>query len=39
MFKITNLEPQKHDPQRLNVYLDGEFAFGVARAVAPWLQS
>lgn len=38
MFKITNLEPQKHDPQRLNVYLDGEFAFGVARAVAPWLQ-
>lgn len=38
MFKITNLEPQKHDPQRLNVYLDGEFAFGVARVIAPWLK-
>lgn len=39
MFKITDLKPQKRDPQRINVYLDGEFAFGVARAIAPWLQT
>lgn len=38
MFKITDLKTQKHDSQRINVYLDGEFAFGVARAVAPWLK-
>ena len=38
MFKITDLSPQKNDPQRLNVYLDGNFGFGVARKVAPWLQ-
>lgn len=38
MFKITDIKTQKHDSQRFNVYLDGEFAFGVARAVAPWLK-
>jgi len=38
MFKITDIKPQKHDPQRINIYLNGEFDFGVARAVAPWLQ-
>ncbi|MBS3750105.1 MAG: RecX family transcriptional regulator [Anaerolineales bacterium] len=38
MLKITDLKPQKNDPQRLNVYLDGEFGFGIARAVAPWLK-
>lgn len=27
--KITALEAQKHNPDRLNVYLDGEFAFGL----------
>jgi len=37
MLTITRLEPQKKNPQRLNVYLDGEFAFGISRAVAPWL--
>ena len=36
--KITDIKPQKHDPDRLNIYLDGEFAFGVARVVAPWLK-
>ena len=30
MQKITALKPQKHNKERLNVYLDGEFAFGVA---------
>jgi regulatory protein len=38
MLTITKLEPQKKNPQRLNVYLDGEFAFGISRAVAPWLS-
>jgi regulatory protein len=38
MLIVTRLEPQKKNPQRLNVYLDGEFAFGISRAVAPWLS-
>lgn len=38
MFKITDIKPQKNDPRRLNVYLDGEFGFGVARVIAPWLK-
>ena len=37
MLTVTRLEPQKKNPQRLNVYLDGEFAFGISKAVAPWL--
>lgn len=28
MATITALETQKHDPERVNVFLDGEFAFG-----------
>jgi regulatory protein len=36
--RITALTQQKHHPQRVNVYLDGEFAFGLARIVAAWLQ-
>ena len=35
--KITALTAQKRNPQRINVYLDGEFAFGLARIVAAWL--
>ncbi len=38
MFKITDIKTQKRDSQRLNVYLDGKFGFGVARTVAPWLK-
>ena len=38
MLTVTRLEPQKKNPQRLNVYLDGEFAFGISRATAPWLS-
>jgi regulatory protein len=38
MLTVTKLEPQKKNPQRLNVYLNGEFAFGVSRAAAPWLE-
>jgi regulatory protein len=37
MLTVTRLEPQKKNPQRLNVYLDGEFAFGISRTAAPWL--
>ncbi len=36
-FKVTSLKVQKRNPNRVNVYLDGEFAFGLARIVAAWL--
>ncbi|MCU0521892.1 MAG: RecX family transcriptional regulator [Anaerolineae bacterium] len=36
--KITALEPQKHASDRLNVFLDGMFAFGVAEIVAATLK-
>ncbi len=36
--KITALKVQKRNPQRVNVYLDGEFAFGLNRLVAAWLR-
>ena len=35
--KITALKAQKRNHQRVNVYLDGEFAFGLSRIVAAWL--
>lgn len=36
--KITALKAQKRNPNRISVYLDGEYAFGLARIVAAWLQ-
>lgn len=36
--KITAIEPQQKNPQRVNIYLDGEFAFGLAKIVAAWLR-
>lgn len=36
--KITAIQVQKKNPNRVNIYLDGEFAFGLARLVAAWLQ-
>jgi regulatory protein len=36
--KITGLVVQKKNPQRVNVFLDGEFGFGLSRIVAAWLQ-
>jgi regulatory protein len=36
--KITALETQKRNPDRLNVYLDNEFAFGISKFVASWLS-
>lgn len=38
MKKITALQAQKRDPNRVNLYLDGEYAFGLARIVAAWLK-
>ena len=38
MKKITALVVQKRNPNRVNLYLDGEYAFGVARIVAAWLR-
>lgn len=38
MKKITAIQVQKHNPNRVNLYLDGEFAFGLARIVAAWLH-
>ena len=37
MRKITAIEAQKNNPKRVNLYLDGEFAFGLERFVAAWL--
>jgi regulatory protein len=36
--KITAISPQKRNPNRVNISLDGEFAFGLAKIVAAWLQ-
>jgi regulatory protein len=36
--RITAIEPQQKNPGRVNIYLDGEFAFGLAGIVAAWLK-
>ena len=36
--KVTALKAQKRNSQRINVYLDDEFAFGLSRYAATWLQ-
>lgn len=38
MKKITAISVQKKTPNRVNIHLDGEFAFGVARITAAWLK-
>ena len=38
MQKITALRVQKKNNNRVNVYLDGAFAFGLSRIVAAWLE-
>ena len=38
MKKITAIEGQKRAPNRVNIHLDGEVAFGLARIVAAWLR-
>jgi len=39
MKKITAISAQKNKPSRVNIYLDGEFAFGLARITAAWLKT
>jgi len=36
---ITDIETQKNNPNRLNIYLDDVFGFGVSRFVGAWLQT
>jgi regulatory protein len=38
MATITAIEPQKRNPRRVNIHLDGEFAFGLSRLTAAWLR-
>jgi regulatory protein len=38
MKTITAIEAQKKNPHRVNIYLDGEYAFAMARIVAAWLK-
>jgi regulatory protein len=35
---VTGISAQKRNPERLNIYLDGEFAFGLSSIVAAWLR-
>lgn len=35
---ISALKVQKNNPQRVNVYIDGAYAFGLARITAAWLK-
>ena len=39
MKKITAIVVQKRNPNRVNIHLDGEFAFGLARITAAWLRT
>jgi regulatory protein len=39
MKKITAIEIQKKNPNRVNIYLDDQFAFGLSRLVAAWLSA
>jgi regulatory protein len=39
MRKITAIETQKKNPNRVNLYLDDQFAFGLSRIVAAWLSA
>jgi regulatory protein len=36
--EITGIKIQKRNPERVSIYLDGEYAFGLSRIVAAWLQ-
>lgn len=36
-YTITSLKIQERNKNRVNVFLDGEYAFGLARVVAGWL--
>ena len=38
MRTITAIEVQKKNPNRVNIYLDDQFAFGLNRIVAAWMK-
>jgi regulatory protein len=38
MAKITAIKPQKREPNRVNIHLDGSYAFGLTRLTAAWLK-
>ena len=38
MRKITAIEAQKRNSNRVNIHLDGEYAFGLERITAAWLR-
>ena len=35
---VTAIKQQKRNPQRVNIYLDGHFAFPLAKILGAWLQ-
>jgi regulatory protein len=37
--EITGIQVQKRNPDRVNIDLDGEYAFGLSRIVAAWLYT
>ena len=39
MKKITAIIVQKKNPNRVNIHLDGKFAFGLARITVAWLRN
>lgn len=36
--RITAITAQKRNPHRVNIYLDGEYAFSLQRIIAAWLE-
>jgi regulatory protein len=38
MGRITAIEPQKRNPQRVSIFVDGQFRLGLFRVTAGWLQ-
>ncbi len=38
MAQITAIEPQTRNPNRVNIHLDGVYAFSLTRIVAAWLK-
>ena len=36
-YRITSIQVQKRNQQRVSIFLDGEYAFGLSRIVAAWL--
>lgn len=38
MGRITAIKLQKRNPQRVNIYIDGEYRFALYRITAAWLQ-